>query len=182
MALGYTGRIMGLLVEAVRHHCQKPPFSVNDTNFEAEVLGSALPVLLDVWGPSCGPCKQLEPVIMDLCAFSTSMGAREGVRAERPGLTARDRAAQGLGQPTVLYFLRGEELERIHGFRSSLFHKQTIQDHFWHRAYHRSAVGGAKKMAGGGAGDMAGLLYLSGFVEPVGLSRGLLLAAGFLRL
>jgi hypothetical protein len=35
--------------------------------------------------------------------------------------------------PTVLYFWQGEELERIHGFRSSLFHKQTIQDHFGSR-------------------------------------------------
>ena len=34
-----------------------------DANFQAEVLDSELPVLVDFWGPSCVPCKLQEPVI-----------------------------------------------------------------------------------------------------------------------
>jgi thioredoxin 1 len=128
MAVRYTGAIMGLLEKLFGITAKKPPFSVNDTNFEAEVLGSALPVLLDVWGPSCGPCKQLEPVIMDLCAFYDGRVKVCELSAQAsPRVTALLKVS---ATPTVLYFLRGEELERIHGFRSSLFHKQTIQDHF----------------------------------------------------
>lgn len=102
--------------------------SLNDANFEAEVLRSPLPVLIDVWGAQCGPCKQLEPVMMELtsqydgrvkvCELSTQAG---------PRVLSQLRVQ---ATPTVIYFADGQELERVAGFRSSLFHKQTIAELF----------------------------------------------------
>ena len=39
---------------------------INDSNFEAEVIKSAVPVLVDFWAPWCGPCRMIGPVVEEL--------------------------------------------------------------------------------------------------------------------
>jgi thioredoxin 1 len=39
---------------------------VTDDTFQAEVLNSAVPVLVDFWAPWCGPCKMIAPMVDEI--------------------------------------------------------------------------------------------------------------------
>lgn len=119
--MGFISKLLGLTPKP-------PPLSLNDGNLEQEVFRSELPVLVDVWSLGCGPCKQLEPIIMDLATqYAGRVKVCELNANQAPRAMARLRIQ---ATPTVLYCAGGKELERVAGFRSSLYHKQTIQDLF----------------------------------------------------
>lgn len=107
---------------------KKMPVHVDDSNFEREVLQSALPVVLDVWSPNCGPCKKLEEVMVALASrYDGQVKVCEMGSHMAPRTALRLRVA---ATPTVVYFQGGREKERVVGFRGSLYHRETIEEVF----------------------------------------------------
>jgi thioredoxin 1 len=119
---------MGLLADLFGLAPKKQPLHVSDATFDAEVRRSSIPVILDVWGPNCAPCRQLEPIVMQLAAeYEGRVKVCEMSAASAPRAVAR----LGIrGTPTVLYFRDGAEVERVVGMRGSLYHEQTIEEVF----------------------------------------------------
>lgn len=46
----------------------KDVVEITDANFESEVKGSEIPVLVDFWAEWCGPCRMLAPIIEELAS------------------------------------------------------------------------------------------------------------------
>jgi thioredoxin len=88
---------------------------VTDANFDSEVLGSVLPVLLDVWAPWCVPCRGMEPVIEEV---ASKLAGR--LRVARLHLDENPETAGRLqiqGVPTLVVFRAGREVSRMVGVR-----------------------------------------------------------------
>ncbi len=118
--MGFLSKLFGPAEPKVR------PVHVDDDNFVAEVRRSKLPVLLDVWGPSCAPCKQMEPIV-----FRLAKRYQGRVKVAEINSAAAPRTMRKLfvtGTPTVIYFKNGQEVERVVGLRGEHYHAQFIDE------------------------------------------------------
>jgi thioredoxin-like negative regulator of GroEL len=116
---------MGLLATLLgKNPPRVQPVHVDDTNFMAEVVRSDLPVVLDVWSEGCGPCRMLEPLIMDLAAkYDGRVKVAEVNAAEAPHAVSR---LGVLGTPTVVFFKGRREVERVVGFVGSRYLQEIV--------------------------------------------------------
>ena len=93
---------------------------INKDNFEAECLNSGLPVVMDFWGPNCGPCMAMMPKYHELaenpkyagkfkfCAADTSKNKRTAITLKVMSL------------PTFLFYKEGRETARLSGKNVSI--------------------------------------------------------------
>jgi thioredoxin 1 len=86
---------------------------VGDSSFDAEVMQSEKPVLVDFWAPWCGPCKAIGPIIEELAGefgdkvkFAKCNVDDNPVSPGKFGIKAI---------PTLIFFKQGKIVDQITG-------------------------------------------------------------------
>jgi thioredoxin 2 len=106
-------------LEPICGRCKKPlvasakPVRITDANFADEVERSALPVLVDMWAPWCGPCQALTPIVENLATELAGKMRVGKLNVDENPVTASRFRIQSI--PALLVFKDGREIDRIIG-------------------------------------------------------------------
>ena len=99
------------------------PVVVTDGTFETLALQSPLPTLVDFWAPWCEPCRTISPIVEALGRdYAGRLRVAKVNTDENPEWASR---LGIMGIPTLIFFRRGREVDRIVGAAS----KASLRDH-----------------------------------------------------
>ena len=83
---------------------------VTSSNFDAEVVKSAVPVVADFWAEWCGPCKMIAPILKDL-----AKDYKDKIKIAKIDVDAEGELAQQfniVSIPTILVFSKGQVVKQ----------------------------------------------------------------------
>lgn len=89
------------------------PIVLTDENFQAEVLESAQPVLVDFWATWCGPCRMIAPIVEQLSDEYDGKAKVGKLDVDTAQKTAQEFGIRSI--PTLLLFKEGKVTDQIIG-------------------------------------------------------------------
>jgi thioredoxin 1 len=84
-----------------------------DATFDAEVLKSDLPVLVDFWAPWCGPCLMIAPVVEEIAESYKGKLKVVKMNVDENGQAPQTYGVTGI--PTLILFKGGQAKEKVVG-------------------------------------------------------------------
>lgn len=98
---------------------------VNDSSFDAEILQTETPVLVDFWAPWCGPCKAIAPVVQELAeTFGDKIKFAKCNVDDNP-VTPGKYGIRAI--PTLILFKGGNVVDQITGMVAKSKLEEAIQ-------------------------------------------------------
>lgn len=91
------------------------PKEVTDGTFEAEVVKSPIPTLVDFWAPWCGPCRMVAPIVEELAGEYAGKVNFVKLNTDENPIVASRYGIRSI--PTLLVFKNGAPVGQIIGFR-----------------------------------------------------------------
>lgn len=100
--------------------------NLSEDNFEAEVIKSSTPTLVDFWAEWCGPCKMLAPVLDQLATEYDGKIRIAKVNVDQsPGLAAKY-GIQSI--PQLFFFKGGQVVNQVVGLKSKGDLKRSLDE------------------------------------------------------
>lgn len=103
----------------------QPTPVVTAEEYRVNVLGSEIPVIVNVWSSTCPPCRQLAPVLVDLATAYQGRVRVVVISTEAEPALLAELAIQAT--PTTVIFERGVEVGRVTGFRPKSWFDEMIK-------------------------------------------------------
>lgn len=100
------------------------PVAISDDEFEAVVLGSEVPVIVDFWAPWCMPCRMLAPTLERIAAEYGERVLVAKVNTDEHAQWSNRFGVRGI--PTLLFVWKGHEAGRIVGVVPETAIKQKL--------------------------------------------------------
>ncbi len=102
------------------------PVTIEEGNFDLEVLQSKIPVLVDFWAQWCGPCRMVAPVVEELAEEYEGRISFGKVDVDQNPKIAGQFGVMSI--PTLILFKDGKPISNIVGFRPKDQLKKNLDD------------------------------------------------------
>lgn len=101
------------------------PITISDSDFQASVLQSDTPVVVDFWAEWCGPCRAIAPMVDDLATEFDGRVTFAKLNADENPATMSQYGVMGI--PTLIAFKGGKEVGRLVGLRPKPALKKMVE-------------------------------------------------------